>query len=371
MRITLCKKENFKTSRWMGGTTTEMAIFPPQSTYLDRNFLWRISSATVEDEESDFSKLPDYERVLMVLDGETVLSYEGQRVVRLAPLEQDSFDGEWKTKCFGRMTDFNLMVRKGAEGCLDLIFPKQEAETCCFAGEYLYENENSTREAVSEGTSITHGLFCKEGYCVISAGGQSHMIEQGDLLLLECEEGETMKYTIMGEGTVVRAQILYENMAGKLGPEVIPAEKATFEDFKKCVFLANVQFRWAKYIVKSLKTTWFDEALSGAIKKIERFYLPSLIFVIGIVIIGLILVNWEASGWFGAAIIGLWLLLDCLIISPLIYLAFVPKPVAKHIKNIENLTDYEKRVRAQELGRNEQVDRIMRKYKNSGRNLGK
>ena len=113
MRQYLLKEENYNTSNWTGGRTKELAIFPAQSKYLDRNFIWRLSSATVETEESDFSKLPDYDRVLMVLEGEVVLSYEGQRVARLKELEQDRFDGAWKTKSFGRITDFNLMVRKG------------------------------------------------------------------------------------------------------------------------------------------------------------------------------------------------------------------------------------------------------------------
>ena len=121
MNYTLYRQEDYNTSQWMGGNTTELAIYPKTSKYLDRNFIWRLSSATIDVEESDFSKLPDYDRVLMVLEGEVVLSYEGQRVARLKALEQDRFDGGWKTKSFGKITDYNLMVRKGSEGYLDVI----------------------------------------------------------------------------------------------------------------------------------------------------------------------------------------------------------------------------------------------------------
>ena len=126
MKSYLLKEENYNTSRWTGGQTKELAIYPAESKYLDRNFVWRLSSATVETEESDFSRLPDYDRVLMVLDGEVVLSYEGERVARLKELEQDRFDGAWKTRSFGKITDYNLMVRKGNEGYLDLIYPETE-----------------------------------------------------------------------------------------------------------------------------------------------------------------------------------------------------------------------------------------------------
>ena len=62
----------------------------------------------------------------MVIEGEVVLSYENQRVTRLIRLEQDRFDGGWNTTSFGKITDYNLMVRKGSEGYLDLIFPEKE-----------------------------------------------------------------------------------------------------------------------------------------------------------------------------------------------------------------------------------------------------
>lgn len=357
MKHTLYKADSYKTSQWMGGTTQELAISPATSSYLERNFVWRISSATIETEESTFSKLPDYDRVLMVLDGEVVLSYENQRVARLTALEQDRFDGGWSTKSFGKIKDFNLMVRKGSEGYLDLMFPTAESCQCA-----------STEE--TEKTNATHALFCKEGYCVVNFGDGSQMIKSGEMLVLEYGD-EKVSYSVMGEGTVIRAQIFYDDMSGEVGPEIIPKEKATFDDFKMCVYLANIQFRWAKYIIKKLKTTWFDQELSKAIKKIERFYLPTIIFFIGMAIIGSVAISKGASAGVAIGLIVLWLLIDCVIISPAMYMAVVPKPVRKHIKNIADLTPYEQRVREEELGRNEAVEKILNKYKTSGRVVGR
>ena len=220
----------------------------------------------METDESDFSKLPDYDRVLMVLDGEVVLSYEGERVARLKELEQDRFDGAWKTRSFGKITDFNLMVRKGNEGYLDLLYP--EAEKKIFASTF------DTQLPLA-----THALYCKEGYGVVTCGGESHMISAGQLLVIEYDEGETPSYSVMGEGVIIRAQIFYGDMRKELFAEEIPTEKASFDDFKCCIYLANVQFRWAKYIVKKLKTQWFDEALSAAIRKVEKFYLTTIVFL--------------------------------------------------------------------------------------------
>lgn len=357
MKYTLYRQEDYSTSQWMGGNTTELAIYPKTSKYLDRNFIWRLSSATIDVEESDFSKLPDYNRVLMVLEGEVVLSYEGQRVARLKALEQDRFDGGWKTKSFGKITDYNLMVRKGSEGYLDVI-----------------ELEEANKEyTATEHTAMafeTHGLYCKEGYFVVSVAGESQMVKAGELFVIEGEKNQPVRYSLMGEGIAIRAQIFHDGMEGEVGPEIIPAEKASFDDFKQCIFLANTQFRGAKHIFKKLKEVWYDEELSKGIKNVEKFYLTSLIFVLGVLAIGILSVN---SGFGAGLVIALlvgWALVDCLVISPLIYMPFMPKPIRKHIKDVNSLTLYEQRVRAAELGTNEAVEKVLKKYKNSGRNLG-
>ncbi len=43
-----------KISTWSGGTTTELFIYPEVAEYSERNFDFRISTATVEVEESNF-----------------------------------------------------------------------------------------------------------------------------------------------------------------------------------------------------------------------------------------------------------------------------------------------------------------------------
>lgn len=370
MRVCLKKEENYSISNWSGGKTKELALYPAQAAYRDRNFIWRLSSATVDDEESTFTKLLDYDRVIMVLSGEVVLNYEGQRVCRLAELEQDRFDGAWKTTSYGKITDYNLMVRKGSEGYLDIINPSQEKE-----------KHASTYETKKQ--QQTHAIYCKEGYAVVEVKAeaigsdagtgeklQSVMVKAGELLVIEGEPGEKVEYSLMGEGVLIRAQIFYDDQMDELYATVIPHEKASFADFKKCVFLANVQFRGAKYVFKSLQRTWFDEELSGAIKKIERFYIPFFVMLIGIVVFASI---GAANGWSMGAIGGVliaWLLVDAIIVSPAIYMLAVPKPVAAHIKDVDKLTPYEQKVRDRELGRNERTEKLLKRYKNSGKNVG-
>ncbi len=105
--------KDYRSSEWSGGRTTQIAIYPPEAEYAKRSFLWRVSSATVELEDSDFTPLPDYERLIATLAGEIALTHNGGAPMTLRPLEVHAFSGADATHSQGRCTDFNLMLRRG------------------------------------------------------------------------------------------------------------------------------------------------------------------------------------------------------------------------------------------------------------------
>ena len=115
-------EDEIHTSRWSGGSTTEFLIFPGGADYAKRDFLWRISSATVEAEESDFTALPDYDRFITPLEGGMRLSIDGAEGIDLKPLDILAFDGALVTHSEGICKDFNLMLRKGkARGGMEAL----------------------------------------------------------------------------------------------------------------------------------------------------------------------------------------------------------------------------------------------------------
>lgn len=118
----LLKAEDYVTTNWSGGTTTQLAIAPEGAVYADRDFLWRLSSATVELDHSDFTPLPDYHRFLAVLDGEIQLKIDTAEPFPLAPGRVVEFDGGVPVESWGRCVDFNLMVRKGkGQGAVSVL----------------------------------------------------------------------------------------------------------------------------------------------------------------------------------------------------------------------------------------------------------
>lgn len=106
------KRESYITNEWSGGVTTQFCIYPDNAKYKNRDFIWRLSSATVETESSEFTKLPDYNRILMVLDGRMELNHNDVEIINLNTFDQNEFDGASNTISLGKAVDFNLMMRK-------------------------------------------------------------------------------------------------------------------------------------------------------------------------------------------------------------------------------------------------------------------
>ncbi len=131
----LLTKADYVTTSWSGGTTTQLAIAPEGAVYADRDFLWRLSSATVELDHSDFTPLPDYNRFLSVLEGEIQLKIDADEPVPVSPGKVVAFDGGVPVESWGQCVDFNLMVRKGkAQGAVNVLSGDCDLAVYCAAG---------------------------------------------------------------------------------------------------------------------------------------------------------------------------------------------------------------------------------------------
>ena len=102
-----------KVSKWSGGETIELFISPEEADFKSGDYDLRISVATVNLQESVYTKLPGVWRTLMLLEGNLELNHEGHHTSVLKPFEQDSFSGEWTTHSKGVVKNFNVMTKKG------------------------------------------------------------------------------------------------------------------------------------------------------------------------------------------------------------------------------------------------------------------
>ena len=182
---------DYAVSAWSGGTTTQLAIFPPDAVYADRDFLWRVSSATVDLEESDFTPLPDYERLIATLEGDITLTHKGGAPITLQPFPVHAFSGGDATHSVGRCRDFNLMLRRGrAAGTMEALHLVGAAQSSPVKGrgsavsgaeEGFRPPEAEGPLAPSVGTSIacppvpgeTRLFYCAAGSCTVGAAQTS------------------------------------------------------------------------------------------------------------------------------------------------------------------------------------------------------
>ena len=174
MNMTLLHPDDYITTAWSGGTTTQLAIAPHGAVYADRDFLWRLSSATVDLQESDFTALPDYRRWISTLRGDMTLTHNGGAQVVLHPYDVHEFDGCDDTHSWGKCKDFNLMLRKGkADGSIRAIR--------IGGGAFSFRTP-------AQAHSMTL-LYCAEGNAAIRCGGTMLGVAAGESVLIENADG--------------------------------------------------------------------------------------------------------------------------------------------------------------------------------------
>lgn len=118
----IISKSDYRRATWKNGLgyTDEIAIFPEGSDLRRGDFLWRLSSARIEN-SSAFSTFPAHDRTLVILKGAGVrlihtFDGEGEEdqvdVPLLSPYE---FPGDVPSRCeliSGPITDLSIFIRK-------------------------------------------------------------------------------------------------------------------------------------------------------------------------------------------------------------------------------------------------------------------
>lgn len=168
MKKQIISQSSYKVSKWSGGETTEVFLYPPEGHYTLNEFDYRVSTAKVELTESTFSSLPGYKRIIMSLDNPLELHHkrkEGLRKEKLAPYQTDYFSGDDLTKSFGKCTDFNLIYS-----------PK-------LGGEMKTKQSNETIKLKKQISYVLYAL--KNVEITFNQGTETIYLEKGTTLVLE------------------------------------------------------------------------------------------------------------------------------------------------------------------------------------------
>ena len=193
MKQNIFRKKDFKPSRWSGGTTTQLAIFPHDAEYKKRNFIFRISTALVTVEKSTFTELPGIFRLLMVLDGELEINHKDKYSKTLKKFDVDKFKGDWETTAKGKVKDFNLMTTGTTVAALkSMILGKTEERQIS-----LFENFNII------------AYYAYKGDFSIFANNIKNIINEGDIILFYKENiNEQISITALTDCEIIVSEII-------------------------------------------------------------------------------------------------------------------------------------------------------------------
>ncbi|GIQ60041.1 hypothetical protein Flavo103_31770 [Flavobacterium collinsii] len=109
MNLHLLPKENCKAAVWSGGLTYEYMIYPKTANYADRDFTFRISSATIEQEPSVFTQFKGYHRYLVMLDNGLDIEINQEKKI-YEQFEIMEFNSNDAVTSYTKGMDFNWMV---------------------------------------------------------------------------------------------------------------------------------------------------------------------------------------------------------------------------------------------------------------------
>lgn len=153
---------DYQISTWSGGQTTQLFLSPKEGSYQDRTFDFRLSTATVEIETSDFSDLTGYHRILMPLTSSITLTHQKKEVV-LKPFQSYFFDGGDPVSSQGTCQDFNLIYKPSYQGHMSAISP-HESVSSQSRYQFIYALSSLTLEWGKEHTKVlqAHELLVLE-----------------------------------------------------------------------------------------------------------------------------------------------------------------------------------------------------------------
>ncbi|XGC81426.1 HutD family protein [Bdellovibrio bacteriovorus] len=163
----------YQTMPWKNGlgSTAQIDIHPPSAVF-PQDFLWRISSATVEA-ASPFSNFPGYDRLLSVWKGAGLL-LNGENLTNGQIL---AFPGE-------RVIESELITDTVVD--LGIIFNRSKVSARMSLQEII------DQECYFDCIETANYFFCSEGSIKAQGSRDSVLLKQGDTLKVELNERITL-----------------------------------------------------------------------------------------------------------------------------------------------------------------------------------
>lgn len=151
------RKGEVKKTSWPGGTTSQLFILPGDADLGKRDFTFRVSTASVDVEESTFTPFEGFDRIIMTIDNDLALSHGGGA----------------ETRSRGKVRDFNcIMDRKACRG--------ETMAMTLAKGSVLYPRKGNYGHGVE-----LEMIYCAAGRLTFRYGETEERLDQGDVLAID------------------------------------------------------------------------------------------------------------------------------------------------------------------------------------------
>ncbi|MCZ4695687.1 hypothetical protein DWB61_12970 [Ancylomarina euxinus] len=191
MSFSIISADKFNTINWSGGTSTQLYIYPETADYGLRNFNFRLSTAKVEVEKSEFTSLPGVSRKIMILDGQIEISHKNHYKKELKAFDVDEFEGDWQTSSIGTCTDFNLMTRGETKGELSSLA--------------LSKNQTKDFSITDRQSKII--LYLHFGKIAFNDERDNYILNQGELLIMDNLNPNNLKFIARMDSRLIISKI--------------------------------------------------------------------------------------------------------------------------------------------------------------------
>lgn len=188
MKIKMNDKDSQEVFNWPGGITRQFEIYPEDalgSTHYD--FDYEITSSTMSNVESEYTIYKDYNRLLMIKEGSTLIK-QNNAVFEMKPYDQILFDGSTQTFSKGKACDYEIIFKKDKKCHLEVLEIK---ESCIFE--------------INKGY---YGVYCEEGLVTVEIDNQKCLLNKGDQLSIYLDENEHEQIKMVGKGILFATEIV-------------------------------------------------------------------------------------------------------------------------------------------------------------------
>ncbi len=371
-----------KGSRINCSVKQEKCIFTQEKIH---NYIWEMNIRTFNEGEASRIQESGYEKISVVLEGNAIYSINNNSAERLGPLAKIRYSGDNEISSFGVIKELSLSAKNE--------FP--------LASEVIHVNDKKNIpidyiKGFHRGSII---IYCQKGFGVLNILGNKNSLNQEEYVVVDFNEGDFRSIDILGKGSFIISLIYFndEEESGNnfgIGDEdskeevlnhtqdkldrsfkkcisnstkkLSPYNNSSTEDFKFALKLAVFSRRGFGMKNSDKEIIVYSKKLKKSLRKLKSSYIEFIIMFAGVISLPLI-----SNAIIGSEhiifIILSWIFMSLFVISPYIYYRAIPKPICEHVRYIDSLTTEEAKEFVDVDFNNGRTDRILKRYKYSGR----